>query len=168
MSERFYTAFLGLGSNMGNRERLLADAIKQLQAHPSIQVAAASPLYETDPVGYTEQPSFLNMVCRIATTLTPEALLEVTSGIERAMGRERLVRWGPRTIDIDVLLYDNITLQTSALTIPHPRIMERAFVLVPLLDVMDQTEHNWRPGFAGLDIAATGVRRWTNTNLQDA
>lgn len=168
MKERSYIAFLGLGSNIGRREQLLADAVQQLGQHPSIEVTALSPIYETEPVGYTDQPSFLNQVCRIATALSPEDLLNTVLQIERSLGRERVIRWGPRTIDIDVLLYDNRMMHTETLTVPHPRMKERAFVFVPLLDVMEPGEREWQPGFEKLDVAVTGVRKWISSTWPDA
>ncbi|WP_309122851.1 2-amino-4-hydroxy-6-hydroxymethyldihydropteridine diphosphokinase [Paenibacillus sp.] len=157
-------AYLGLGSNIGDRDVLLAQAIERLNGHPSIRVTDVSALYETDPVGYEDQPPFLNMACRIETSLAPEALLASTLTIERELGRERTVRWGPRTIDIDLLLYDNTTLNTKDLTVPHPRLMERAFVLVPLLDILDNKERDWLSGPAEGSVDAAGVRRWTSNN----
>ncbi|HZG75604.1 MAG TPA: 2-amino-4-hydroxy-6-hydroxymethyldihydropteridine diphosphokinase [Paenibacillus sp.] len=157
-------AYVGMGSNIGDRDVLLAQAVERLNAHPEIQVTDMSPLYETDPVGYEDQPPFLNMACRIETSLPPERLLETTLGIERDLGRERTVRWGPRTIDIDMLLYDNTTIRTETLTVPHPRLMERAFVLVPLLDILDNNERDWLPGPVPAPVDAAGVRRWTSNN----
>jgi 2-amino-4-hydroxy-6-hydroxymethyldihydropteridine diphosphokinase len=164
MSNRSHIAYLGLGSNIGNREKLLGEAVRRLHMRADISVTAVSSLYETDPVGYTDQPLFLNIACRVETELSSVELLDQVLGIERALGRERLIRWGPRTIDIDVLLYDNLSIATPALNVPHPRIMERAFVLVPLLEVIEETERNWLPGFSQVEVTATGVRRWTNTN----
>jgi 2-amino-4-hydroxy-6-hydroxymethyldihydropteridine diphosphokinase len=164
MNDRPHIAFLGLGSNMGERDASLLDAVHRLHRHPNISVTALSSIYETDPVGFTDQPVFLNMACRLETSLASGALLDQVLHIERALGRERLIRWGPRTIDIDVLLYDNESIATPTLTVPHPRIMERAFVLVPLLEVIEETERDWLPGFTQVEVAATGVRRWINTN----
>ncbi|MCI3923237.1 2-amino-4-hydroxy-6-hydroxymethyldihydropteridine diphosphokinase [Paenibacillus sp. TRM 82003] len=162
--EHRYVAYLGLGSNIGERETQLLEAIRRLHRHPSVRVTAVSPMYETDPVGYTDQPAFLNIACRAETDLSAEELLNAALAIEKELGRERVLRWGPRTIDIDVLLYNDATIESTALTVPHPRLMERAFVLVPLLDVIQEKERDWRPGFAKPPkVDATGVRRWTNT-----
>jgi len=157
-------AYVGLGSNLGAREAALAEAVRRLDALEFARVTDVSPLYETDPVGYTEQPPFLNMVCRIVTEGSPEALLSATLGIEQELGRTRDVRWGPRTIDIDILLYDDMTIQTPTLTVPHPRLAERSFVLVPLLDVMREEERDWRPGFRERVVDNAGVRRWINNS----
>lgn len=154
------TAYLGLGSNLGDRERYLLTAVERLRSHPCIREVSPSPIYETDPVGVTDQPLFLNMACRIRTTLAPEELLDVAMNIEKTLGRRRDIRWGPRTIDIDILLYDNAAIDTGRLTVPHPRMMERMFVLVPLLDVMKPEEKGWDPGFARVDTTITGVRKW--------
>jgi 2-amino-4-hydroxy-6-hydroxymethyldihydropteridine diphosphokinase len=153
-------AYLGLGSNLGSRELMLSEALCRLHQRQDTDVDAVSALYETDPVGYLEQPSFLNIVCRIETLLSPEALLQAVLDIERRLGRERIVRWGPRTIDIDILLYQNVSFTSDDLCIPHPRLMERAFVLIPLLEVMPATERHWDPGFEIVQDLSDGVRRW--------
>jgi 2-amino-4-hydroxy-6-hydroxymethyldihydropteridine diphosphokinase len=128
-------AYLALGSNMGNREENLRQAVQTLHRHDHIRVEAVSPIYETDPVGYVDQEAFLNMVVAVETQLTPERLLREVLAIEQQLGRVRTIRWGPRTIDIDVLLYDHVQLVSEELRIPHPAMTERAFVLVPLRDV---------------------------------
>jgi len=127
--------FLGLGSNMGDRNEYLQKAIKALEYVPEITVINLSSIYETEPFGGITQDKFLNMVIKIETTLIPDKLLEVTMAIEKELDRVRTVRWGPRTIDIDILLYGNEVISTRDLTIPHPGITERDFVLVPLLEV---------------------------------
>lgn len=130
------TAYIGLGSNMGDREALLADAIRFVGQHPGIRVEACSAVYETAPVGYLEQPAFLNMALRAETVLPPKELLLFMLEVELALERKREVRWGPRTIDLDLLLYDNLNIETADLCLPHPRMLERAFVLIPLRDVL--------------------------------
>ncbi|GIP41322.1 2-amino-4-hydroxy-6-hydroxymethyldihydropteridine pyrophosphokinase [Paenibacillus sp. J31TS4] len=132
-----HRAFIGLGSNMGDRGAYLAQALRQLGEHPGICVESCSRVYETDPVGFVEQGAFLNMVARLATGLSPLALLDVLQETEARLGRKREIRWGPRTIDLDLLLYDKLQLETERLLLPHPRMGERAFVLVPLADVAD-------------------------------
>lgn len=129
-------AYIALGSNMGDREQWLLAAIKALDANTEITVTAVSSIYETDPVGYTDQDAFLNMAVQVKTTLSPEQLLLQQLAIEQQLGRVRDIRWGPRTIDLDLLMYHNINLETELLILPHPRMMERAFVLVPLHDVL--------------------------------
>ena len=129
------TAFLGLGSNIGDRKANLARAVAMLAAHPQIEVVDVSSIHETEPVGYTKQPDFLNAVARVETTLRPRELLDVILAIEAEMGRERTIRWGPRVIDIDILLFDGEQVDEPGLQIPHPRMMERQFVLEPLAEI---------------------------------
>ncbi|ADH97625.1 2-amino-4-hydroxy-6-hydroxymethyldihydropteridine diphosphokinase [Salisediminibacterium selenitireducens] len=128
-------AFIAFGSNQGERIDCLKKALKALSDHPDLSLVDVSAIYETAPVGMTDQPSFLNMVAVFHSKLTAEALLNVTQSIEQDGGRERKERWGPRTIDLDILRHGTDTVDTAHLQIPHPRMMERAFVLVPLLDV---------------------------------
>ncbi len=128
-------SYLSLGSNMGNRFEMLKQAVAQLVVFPDIEVTRISSLYETDPVGYTEQEPFLNMVVQLETELTALDLLDVCQEIEQNLNRERLIRWGPRTIDLDILLYNQENLKNDRLIVPHPRMCERAFVLVPLLEI---------------------------------
>lgn len=124
--------YLGLGSNLGDRTHALVQACTVLHEHPAIDVQATSSLYHTAPVGVTDQAWFLNAVIRADTTLSPTALLRVTQAAERRLGRVPTFRWGPRYIDIDILLYDDHEVHTPELTIPHAALHERAFVLVPL------------------------------------
>ncbi|MGP1910482.1 2-amino-4-hydroxy-6-hydroxymethyldihydropteridine diphosphokinase [Metabacillus sp. JX24] len=133
-------AFLALGSNIGDRERYLKDAILSLNEHSSIEVEEISSIYETDPVGYENQDAFLNMVLSVRTDLTAFELLSVMQGIEQSLGRKRDIRWGPRTLDLDILLYNHENIETEQLIIPHPRMLERSFVLIPLYEI-DQNIH---------------------------
>jgi 2-amino-4-hydroxy-6-hydroxymethyldihydropteridine diphosphokinase len=128
--------YLGLGSNVGNRESHLSDAIDDLREH-GVQVEAVSSLYETEPVGeILDQPDFLNAAVRIRTSLEPEELLDVCKAIEAKHGRAfGGPRHGPRAIDIDLLLLDDLELSTDRLTLPHPEVTSRRFVLVPLLEL---------------------------------
>jgi 2-amino-4-hydroxy-6-hydroxymethyldihydropteridine diphosphokinase len=133
---------LGLGSNIGNntsREDNIATAIKLLDSHPRITVEKISSLYETEPVGLKEQPSFINAVIVIKTDLLPLELLDVCLAVEKKMGRVRELRWGPRNIDIDLLVYNDVTMTDAALELPHPRMAERKFVLIPLAEIADET-----------------------------
>jgi 2-amino-4-hydroxy-6-hydroxymethyldihydropteridine diphosphokinase len=126
-------AYVGLGANVGNRRENLDRAVELLAADPRIRVLAVSSVRETDPVGYQDQPRFLNAACAVETELGPRELLERLLAIERALGRERTgPRFGPRTIDLDLLLYGDETLDQPGLTVPHPRLAERLFVLEPL------------------------------------
>ena len=130
------TAYIGLGSNLGDRERYLRRALAALAREPQIEVEAVSEVRETDPVGLVDQPRFLNAVARLATTLPPRALLERLLAVERTLGRRRTgPRFGPRTIDLDLLLYGHESLAEPGLEIPHPRMHERRFVLEPLFEL---------------------------------
>jgi len=128
-------ALLGLGSNLGDRLVTLQRAVDLLAAEPGIAPTRCSRVWETDPVGGPPQPDFLNVVLRAEVDLTPHDLLVACQRVEGALGRVRDVRWGPRTIDIDMLLFDALAIDDADLTVPHPRMRERAFVLMPLLDV---------------------------------
>lgn len=129
------TAFLGLGSNLGDRLAHLQRAVSLLGAEPGISPVRCSRVWETDPVGGPPQPDFLNIVLRVETGLSPHELLDACRRVEAALDRVRDVRWGPRTIDVDVLLFDARSIHEPDLVVPHPRMHERAFVLMPLLDV---------------------------------
>lgn len=132
---KYRTAYLGLGTNIGNRERNLKEAVKLLKAIENIEVIKASSVYETEPVGVKEQPWFYNCVVEIGTSLPPEQLLSTVKNIEQTMGRERTEKWGPRLIDIDILTYENQAGKDSSPILPHPEITKRAFVLMPLAEI---------------------------------
>lgn len=134
-------AYLGLGSSLGDRWGHLRDAVQRLQQMgPGVRVLAVSPVYESphlglDPEDAQRYPSHLNCVIRVETVLSPHALLERALMVERAGGRQRIEKWGPRTIDIDILLYADLVLMADTLTVPHPGLTERAFVVLPLYDL---------------------------------
>ncbi len=128
-------AYLGLGSNIGNKKENIENALDLLESHKEIQVINVSSYYETDPVGYVDQDCFLNIVVAIETNLKPKALLSYCNEIENELKRIRKIRWGPRTIDVDILLYENFLSQDESLTIPHPRMCERSFVMIPLYEI---------------------------------
>lgn len=158
-------AYIGLGSNIGDRERYLQEAVRLLQEHPEVQVTGTSGCYETEPVGYVEQDPFLNMVIRVETTLTAERLFEQMLQAEQMLGRKREIRWGPRTIDLDLLLYGDMVQDRPDLILPHPRMLERAFVLVPLIEVMKPHEPERAMELnRHLERAEgkEGVKLWTN------
>lgn len=134
-----HLVYLALGANLGDRLSNLRAAIRSLP--PKVRVLAESRVYETPPWGYTEQPPFLNMAIRAETDLTPPALLSYLKHIEAQMGREKSVHWGPRLIDMDILFYDDLTLNSPNLVIPHPHLHERGFVLAPLADLAPELEH---------------------------
>jgi 2-amino-4-hydroxy-6-hydroxymethyldihydropteridine diphosphokinase len=130
-------AYVGLGANLGDREGNLRRAVELLGAEPGIAVVAVSSFRETEPVGYVDQPRFLNGACAVETDLSPRELLERLLSVEQALGRERgkEPRWGPRTIDLDLLLYGQEEVDEPGLTVPHPRLTERSFALEPLLEL---------------------------------
>ena len=155
-------AYLGLGSNIGDRFDHLKEAVDRLNASDSIDVKACSSVYETDPVGGPAQPDYLNAVIGLETIYGAEDLLNRCLAVEREMGRKREVRWGPRTIDIDVLLYGDDPVATERLIVPHPHMHERAFVLSPLAEIAPETVHPVI-GFSIRKLLATvdcsGIRR---------
>jgi 2-amino-4-hydroxy-6-hydroxymethyldihydropteridine diphosphokinase len=128
-------AFIGLGSNVGDRLWYLQQAVRCLRERVGVQVMKASSIYETEPVGAAGQAWFLNGVVEVETTLSPAMLLEKTQAIEHELGRDTPYRWGPRTIDLDILLYDDIQVRTPSLEIPHAELCHRAFVMIPLLEL---------------------------------
>ena len=134
-----HTVYLALGSNLGDRRTNLAAALQRLRAVVTLE--NVSSVYETEPVGYLDQPRFLNMVIQGKTWLSPQELLKQSKAIEVAIGRQPTFRNGPRPIDIDILLYDDLQLQQEGLTVPHPRMSERAFVLAPLAEIAPEVVH---------------------------
>ena len=134
------TVYLSLGSNVGDREANLREALERLEA-PDLHVKRVSPIYETEPVEYTDQRWFLNLAAEAETDLFPMQLLARIGKIERALGRVRTVPKGPRTIDIDILLYGRAVVGSKTLEIPHPRMAERRFVLAPLADLAPDLRH---------------------------
>lgn len=129
------TAFISIGTNMGDREEFLNRAVTSLRAAEGIESVERSSIYETAPVGVTDQADFLNIVVRVRTVLTPFELLAGCQRIESELGRVRTIRWGPRTADLDILLYNDDSIDSETLTIPHPRMQDRAFVLIPLTEL---------------------------------
>src|SRR5512143_3762033 len=155
------TTYLALGSNIGDRRDNLGRALTALA--PEVQVTAQSRVYETPAWGYEDQPPFLNMAVKAETKLSPEALLTHVKRLEIELGRTPSFHWGPRLIDIDILFYDELILATPGLTIPHPRLQERAFVLVPLNDLAPSLVHpvlgkTVAELLASLD--GSGITRW--------
>lgn len=135
------TAYIALGSNMGDREANLRAAIDMLGRTDGVCVSVVSSFYETEPVGYTDQDTFINAAAGVVTTLTPGELLAVCLGIEDALGRVRTIKWGPRTADLDVLLFGDTVMDTPELVIPHPLMHERRFVLEPLAEIAPGALH---------------------------
>lgn len=130
------TVYLGMGTNLGDRLQQIKQAVHLLRRINGVKVTKLSSIYETEPVGYLEQPHFLNLVCEIQTTLTPTHLFAQIQMIEQRLKRVRTVRWGPRTIDIDILLFGSRIIHQPDLVVPHPRMLQRSFVMVPLAELV--------------------------------
>lgn len=160
-------AYLGLGGNLGDPVAAMAAALTALDLHPSVKVVAVSSLYRTPPWGVTEQPDFVNAVAAVETSLSPRELLDLCLAAERALKRVRDERWGPRVIDIDILLFDDSEIEEEGLHIPHPRMTQRAFVLAPLAEISPElaiegetvTAHLSRSDRAGI-VRLDGGRDW--------
>lgn len=159
------TAFLSIGTNLGDRERFLKLALTSLCATDGIESIEMSSIYETAPVGVTDQPDFLNMVVRVETVLESLELLEECQRIEKELGRERTIRWGPRTADLDILLYNSDRIESETLSIPHPRMRERAFVLIPLTELAPDCidPDKGRPFREEPALQDEGVKLWKTT-----
>ncbi len=152
--------FVGLGSNIGDRAGFLKAGVEGLRSLEGVRVVSVSSIYRTDPVGPVEQGVFFNAVTRLETDLDPEALLEAVLTIERANGRRREERWGPRTLDLDLLSFGEEERSSEQLTLPHPRMWERAFVLVPLVELAQELEIGGRRAAAALNaVGRAGVER---------
>jgi 2-amino-4-hydroxy-6-hydroxymethyldihydropteridine diphosphokinase len=134
-------AYLSIGSNMNNRSANCRNALKALDEISGVKVLSFSSLYETKPVGYEDQPNFINMAVKIETDLSPQKLLIEIKTIEKLLGRKKSFRWGPRIIDLDILFYADKILTTPDLSIPHPRMTKRGFVLIPLLEIGANVKH---------------------------
>ena len=136
--QRLVKTYWSIGSNQGNREHYFAQARRHFEQVAALEVIAVSPIYETEPVGFSRQPAFLNAALEIGTTLEPLELLEIAQQIEKELGRKRDIVWGPRTIDLDLLLYGDRQITSEKLVVPHPRMHERKFVLVPLAQLIPE------------------------------
>jgi len=132
-------AFIALGANLGEPAQQIASALAALAALPQTRLGARSSLYRSEPAGFTEQPDFINAVARLDTALAPRALLDALLAIEQSHGRTRAFRNAPRTLDLDILLYGDLVLDEPGLHLPHPRLHERAFVLLPLTEIAPAT-----------------------------
>ncbi|TFD98370.1 2-amino-4-hydroxy-6-hydroxymethyldihydropteridine diphosphokinase [Jeotgalibacillus salarius] len=164
-----HTAYLSLGSNIGDSKDNLQGAVRLLDAGSSIEVTKVSSIYETDPVGFTDQQVFLNIAIEVKTTLAAEELLDEAQKIEQSLGRERKVHWGPRTIDLDILLYNTDNVKSDRLSVPHPHMHERSFVLVPLNEIAPDAVHPLTGSKISELLTRTGsegVRLWKQTVQQ--
>jgi 2-amino-4-hydroxy-6-hydroxymethyldihydropteridine diphosphokinase len=165
------TAFIALGSNIGNRYDNIVNAINRLITNPAIRMVNFSSIYETDPVGYEDQDLFLNMVIKVQSSLSAMELLDTCLNVETELGRKREIKWGPRTIDLDILIFNQENIESEKLIVPHPRMLERAFVLIPLVEI----DQNLRlPGVdKPLNILLNelpdkeGVRLWKRKSGED-
>ncbi len=155
-----HTAFIGLGSNLEDPHGQLQRAFAELGSLPDTRLVARSSLYRSAPLGYPDQPEFVNAVAEVATALTPQDLLQALLQIERKHGRERTFRNAPRTLDLDVLLYDDVQMHEYGLTIPHPQMHLRAFVLQPLLEIAPDV------GIPGIGQAEMVFRRCRDQVLE--
>jgi 2-amino-4-hydroxy-6-hydroxymethyldihydropteridine diphosphokinase len=164
------TAYLSLGSNLGDRAANLRAALESLES-AELHITAVSSIVETVPVGETTEPvpDYLNLVAEAETSLPPEALLIHTQSVEKALGRVPTFRWGPRIIDIDILVYDQVTLESERLTIPHPRLFERAFALLPLAELAPDLRFpdgsTMRARLEDPVIKTQGLHKWTRPNV---
>jgi 2-amino-4-hydroxy-6-hydroxymethyldihydropteridine diphosphokinase len=134
-------AYIGLGSNIGDKSDNIKRALERLDQFDGLKVVKASSYYETEPVGYEDQDWFVNAVAQIDTVLSPKQLLIVFKKVEKLIGRKDRIRWGPREIDLDLLFYDQMIIDIPNLIVPHPRLHERAFVLVPLAEIAPDLVH---------------------------
>jgi 2-amino-4-hydroxy-6-hydroxymethyldihydropteridine diphosphokinase len=132
---------IGIGANLGDPVAACREAMDVLSSHPGIRVVRTSALYRTEPVGKTDQGWFVNAVALCSTSLSPGRLLEDLAAIENRFGRSRYERWGPRTLDLDIVAFGDLVIETVALTLPHPRLHERKFVLIPLLEILPEWKH---------------------------
>lgn len=135
-------AYIGIGTNIGDRLNNIKCAVEALSHLPETQITKVSDIYETEPWGYTQQDNFLNACVEVETNLSPKTLLGACLGTEAAFGRERPFKNSPRILDMDLLLYEGVVMSENELTLPHPRIGERAFVLIPLRDVLETLQLN--------------------------
>ena len=136
-----HTTYIGIGSNLGAPEKNCTDAIEKLATHPDLSLKARSPFYKTCPVGPIEQEWFINAALKVQTRLNPHDLLGILLNTEKEMGRVRKEKWGPRLIDLDLLFYDDLVLNSQGLILPHPEIPNRRFVLAPLCDIAEDLLH---------------------------
>ncbi|MGM9525995.1 MAG: 2-amino-4-hydroxy-6-hydroxymethyldihydropteridine diphosphokinase [Peptococcaceae bacterium] len=141
VERQWHTVYVGIGSNMGNREAFIRNAMLLLNEQRDCQIVKASSLFVTAPYGYTDQPEFINGCLQVKTLQSPQQFLDILHAIEQRLGRERKIHWGPRTIDLDILLYDDAVIDTEALMVPHADMQNRMFVLKPLDEIAGFVRH---------------------------
>lgn len=156
-------AYLGIGGNIGDTKRNIESSIELLKQNSGITVTQVSSFYETEPVGYEDQDWFLNVVVEISTSLTPHQLLEYCQTVENELKRVRTIRWGPRTIDVDILLFEGFESDSEILTVPHPRMTQRAFAMVPLYEINKEIEISGEPISSIVEnLKGEGIRKCSN------
>jgi len=165
------SVYIGIGSNIGDRESYIQTSLLRLQEYPGLQITSTSSLYETVPIGVTEQGPFLNMVAMLETEMNAFQLLEILQGIEQSLGRERDIRWGPRTIDLDILLYNQENIVAEGLVVPHPRLLQRGFVIIPLHELNPEiiipTTNKRIDSYFNHIEDKEGVRLWKRKSTED-
>ena len=155
--------YLSIGTNIGDRKRNLQEAVKLLTEAEGIEVIRVSSIYETAPIGYVDQDAFLNIAVYVKTTKSADEMLAACHYIEQELGRVRLIRWGPRSIDLDILLYNQENIESEHLIVPHARMYERAFVLVPLMEIVSTKSVQLQKAseaFANFDLQKEGIQLW--------
>ncbi len=152
--------YLSLGSNIDDREQYLYDAYHLIKSDNRVYEIKRSSIYETEPVGYLDQESFLNMAIYIKTDYSPFEVLDLCASVEKTLNRKRLIRWGPRTIDVDILLFNEEIIKEADLIIPHERMLERAFVLVPLKEIFNGSINDKSIDYYFENIDKSGVEKY--------
>ncbi len=155
--------YLSIGTNIGDRKRNLQDAVRLLTEKEGIEVIRVSSIYETAPVGYIDQDAFLNIAVYVKTSKSADEMLEACHFVEQELGRVRLIRWGPRSIDLDILLYNQENIESEHLIVPHARMYERAFVLVPLMEIASTYSVQLQKAseaLAAFDLQKEGIQLW--------
>ena len=155
--------YLSIGTNIGDRKHNLQEAVRLLTETEGIEVIKVSSIYETAPVGYIDQAAFLNIAVYVKTSKSADEMLATCQFIEQELGRVRLIRWGPRSIDLDILLYNQENIESEHLIVPHARMYERAFVLVPLMEIVSTQSVQLQKAseaFANFDLQKEGIQLW--------
>ena len=155
--------YLSIGTNIGDRKRNLQEAVSMLTKMDDVQVVQISSIYETAPVGYVDQDAFLNIAVYVKTTKSVEEMLAACQFVEQELGRVRLIRWGPRIIDLDILLFNQENIESEHLIVPHARMYERAFVLIPLMEIVQTSSPQLEKALQAaqaFDVQKEGINLW--------